>query len=417
MRLGSFWGLPAPAIVVVFDHDRDFLYKCLDKLNTDCNARIVQDVRKEFLVLRQVAKGCSYELPEYDKVSTQYNEMKVVTKGKIEGANDLFTASLVNEVLFSTIEELVKRSGKGKYYKVDKLREAVQQTVEEETFAIGKIGKLPSKVLKKLESANRSTLPVLVKQFGLVEAPPVAISFGGEKVRLGEPEKKVWGYYHQRLDFIDEILARCITGRVAEEVTFGVPFFDMTKRKPASLKYKVIEIFDKAKDYRTSHLIGKCKAECAAELDRFKACLKKYVLEGDEGLDVLSDREFYQVVAQDGMENYRFFEKLAREREMVPSDYQQEDVEMLIEIRKLVLANQNWDEAIGVPNSAEVARRIGICGLSEHSERLFREAIVGTSLVHQGKITKDAEYLEEIQEVVSDVEALLDTLIPVGEEI
>lgn len=417
MRLGSFWGLPAPAILIVFDEDRDFLYKCLSKLDSDSTAGILVDVGKEFSFLKRMVSQCSWSVPEYDRVSEQYSPMKKVVNGRLEGADDFFSMQFRSELVFRCLEEIVKREQRGDYRECSALESGVDNLLANESFQLGKLDKIAKGLVKELSCVEQSCIEGVAEKFRLVRKAPDVLWFGGQKVRLQEDEQRVWQWFKDRIDFIDEILKRCHHGRSREETTFGVPFFDMTKRKPSSLQYKVIDIFDCAKDYKTSHLLVKCIEECSVELAKFKQCLKKYVLSNDDNSVVMDQDTFINVLAAQSNECIDFFGNMLREGIMKYDDYQVEDVEMLCKIFELVVARSDWDKVIGVQDADKVARRIGVCGLSEHSLPLFSEAVSGISLMHQGKIKKSPEYVQEIQSVVSDVDALLQTLLPVGQEI
>lgn len=417
MRLGSFWGLPAPAILVVFDEERDFLYKCLSKLDSDSTAEILVDVGKEFSFLKRILSQCGWGIPAYDRVSEQYSPMKKVVNGSIDGADDFFSVQLRSELVFRCLEEMVKREQRGDYRECSALESSVNRMLASESFQLGKIDKIAKSLVKGLPCAKQSSLEGIAEKFRLVRKAPDVIWFGGQKVRLQENECRVWQWFSERADFIDKILKQCYQGRSSEETTFGVPFFDMTKRKPSSLQYKVIDIFDCAKDYRTSHLLVKCIEECSVELAKFKQCLKRYVLSSDSSPITMDQNTFVNTLAEQSNECIDFFGNLLSEGTMKYDDYQLEDVEMLCKIFELITARSEWDNIIGVPGAAEAAKRIGVCGLSEYSLPLFSEAVAGISLMHQGKIKKSPEYVQEIQAVISDIDALLQTLLPVGREI
>lgn len=133
--------------------------------------------------------------------------------------------------------------------------------------------RLIRKAVKGMDSASHSNIHELSEEFSLKEKTPGSVWHRGKKVELDENMAAVWEYFHERIDCIRECINRCFSKQLKEETVFGLSFFDLIKRKPVSIKYSVMNVFQRVKDRQYVHLLPECKDTCRAEIGKFRKAL------------------------------------------------------------------------------------------------------------------------------------------------
>lgn len=418
MRIGSFWGLPAPMILIVFDGHYDFLQECIAKFNTDANFESVNDVQKEFMALEQACNSADYVLPEFDAVYLKISPLAVVNHGK-SSLGDEVVDRLVTDVSLLVVEKVAKEAILGNFFSVpDNLRGCVDQWFIDNTFSVREVKSVVNKIVKTFSRSEVSPLPELCRKYGLRVVPCDYVYNEGRKVKVTDDLKVVWQWFHDRLDVVSQYTSSLRNTVPVEDMVFGILFFDLIKRKPNSLKYKVIEIFDGAKERQTSHLIAKCIQECSTELAKFEKCVESSVsLDScNDSSDVLTKSKFESILSSQDDECRMFFNRLVYSGSLVVEDLLIQSFEMLVKLYYLICRIGSVEGFFGVSGGIELAAcDIGICGLNNHSLTLFAKSIAGIPLAGHGKVLKTQGELDELNLVLDDVKALLDTLRPVGE--
>ncbi len=431
MRLGNFWGMTVPMSLLIFDGRYEELLSYLSALNTSMSKHLLIDIQKEIVALLSVIGCASYKLPKYEKVIDSLLEMDVVVQdGTIEGDEDgVLFQSVVSEVAYRVLELVLKRAGNGEFYQVPaKLRDYVEDFCRRGEFDGLSASGLPGKILKSFSSGKSLYLGENVKTFQLIKSPPKVIYFGGKKTIVTEILEKVWQFYADRESVLRDMLRCCTTGYQNEEEVFGVPFFSMIKRKPESLRYKVLEIFERASVIAEKRILVDCIRECSEEILKFERLVKEFVIEEGitENTEMMSDSKLAYLshsLFQSEKESDIFIGYLV-EGKLTLSDLKEEDFRLLIALRRRLKEFEkcNLVECFGVEGIRdeeliEECCNIGICGLNKYSIKLFEEALAGVTLSGHGKIQKTREELEKIDQIIADVKALVCTLVPVGGEV
>ena len=417
MQLGGFWGMTAPMMLMAFDGQWEELYKWLGVLNTANNRRILDDTSLEFYALRLAVSSGVYTVSDVDSVSSELSPFTIVTDGCINGKDDFFNQRLLVEFCNDFLKCVISADSRGRFYSVpEDLPGFVKGVLAGKSIKLNEIPKVLRRALKTLPEAAASTLGKAASKFHLSIKAPDVCCIGKEQFVLSDGAKKIWKWFYDRSDVIDRVIDICASRAVAEEMTFGVAFFDMVKRKPLSLKYKVIEIFDRAKERQTAHLVPKCISECATELEKYRKCLDKYVdnprysAGGEKSLMTFED---YQELSGRAGCSY-FFNGLKKEGRFCYWHYTKEHFQMLVYVWERV-SKLEPDKVLGCRNASQVAEETGIFGINYYGIELLEDAISSISLTNKNKIKKDDEDLDVIERILDDVQALLDTLMPVGE--
>lgn len=419
MQLGSFWGMTAPMMVMAFDGQYGKLFSFLDVLNTSVNRCFLDDICLEFQALRAAVGSGVYRTADVDAVSAELSPFTMITDGCVAGKGDFYNQRLLAEFCNNFLACVITADSRGKFYTIpEDLPGFVKSVLAGKSVKLNEIPKILRRAVKTLPEAASSTLDSVAGRYHLTVKAPDVCYRGSEQIILSEEAKSVWEYFYNRADVIETVIDRCSGKAMTEEITFGVSFFDMVKRKPLSLKYKVIEIFDRAKERQTAHLVSKCIGECAAELKKYKECLMKYVdnpryCSGAEDSSMLPG-DFQEVLAGAGGECVAFFNSLAKAGKFKYYEYTREHFQMLVEIWQRV-TSLDPDAVLGCKSSSSVAEEVCIFGINYYGVELLEDAIGCISLTNKSKVKKDDEDLDAIEGILDDVQALLDTLIPVGD--
>lgn len=419
MQLGSFWGMTAPMMLMAFDGQYKELYDFLEVFNTPANRHLLDDVCLEFSALEAVVSSGTYSVADVDGVSSELSPFTVITDGCAEGKDDFFNQRLIAEFCNDFLKCVITADGRGKYYSIPKdLPGFVKGVLSGKSVRLKEVSKILRKALKSLPEETVSSLEQLAAKFHLTMKAPDVCCIGEKQVILSKEAKDIWKYFYDRSEVINTVIKECTGKAVSEDVTFGVAFFDMIKRRPLSLKYKVIEIFDRAKERQTAHLVPKCVKECAEELEKYRKCLCKYVdnprYGTDDGESFIMVEDFQEILKASGPECEDFFNRLAKTERFDYHDYTKEYFQMLVEIWKKA-SQLNPDSVLGCSETPSVAEEAGIFGINYFGIELFEDSISCISLTNKSKIKKDDEDLDVIEGILDDVQALIDTLIPVGD--
>lgn len=282
--------------------------------------------------------------------------------------------------------------------------------------------RLIRKAVKGMDSASHSNIHELSEEFSLKEKTPGSVWHRGKKVELDENMAAVWEYFHERIDCIRECINRCFSKQLKEETVFGLSFFDLIKCKPVSIKYSVMNVFQRVKDRQYVHLLPECRDTCRAEIGKFrKALLQNVDFENNYLDDDLEWDKIGELLADSSRQCQLFFNGMQKNGELLFSDIRFTDMELLIEIFCLIdrvdiqgvaaVLNVHTDD---FDSFCEKCCDIGIHGINSCSMALFRDTITNTLFSERGKIKKSKEDLEELSGHLMDINAFLNTLIPIG---
>ncbi len=430
MRLGNFWGLPAPMILIIFDGHYDLLMKYVCALNTESSSFLLEDIQKEFLALQRVCDSAVYTTPEIESIlddliaGSAFVKDGIITYGNGTEDTSLF-GRLVTELSVEVLKKVISNAEKGKCVKVPAdLRERVQAACESKDFVVEDWKSIVREVVRELPGSTVLDVSEVVESFHLKKTAPKRFYFGQQVTEMTAELQNVWNFYSKREPVIREVLNRISFGYTEEEETFGIPFFNLIHRNPESLRYQVDAVFERAKSRQTARFLPECIEECRCQIDKFKECLKKYVvLEGvtNSSVSQIQNRDkLYSILKTARVETGGLFDDLMRNGYLKLENFQEDTMEMLVQIADLIFDFQ--DEGFNGlwGSSDDVCTKsigIGVCGLNTESTKLFEEAVKQTIVSERGKIERPGETLKALEFVLNDVDALLETLVPVGEVI
>lgn len=441
MRIGSFWGMPAPMVLLAFEDDT--IMQLLDTLNTVLNQQILRDVRAEFAVLCSIEKIVRPVLdkPDFLQVSNSYETVLRVEQGKLvfasstQGTEGLNLATLqqdwMSELTIDLAQKIVDTESRGSGIALtsassDELHGVIQSALAGKSFPLSDTASFILEIVRARRTDHSSLTQQILREFSHSMRIPNSVIVDGEKVLVSDEMRKVMMWYAERLPRIQRIAASINSETMHEEMVFGIPFFDLLKRKPESLIYMVMNKFDYVKNKQTAHGMEIVCADVRDNLDRYRICIDKYTVRRDEKVDLaLLDKEAFERYCESLPEDeHKFMKQCVDSSIFSIDDSTLNDAKVLVDlyrgVRKLNYAYFN--EVFGLnctPRQWDVLVRnlckTCICGLNNYSSELFSEALRNISLAADTKIGKPDEFFEKIERIESDVESLLSTIRPIGE--
>lgn len=426
MKIGGFWGLTAPMIVLAFP-DLDDAKRLFSTMQNTVNTEIMRNLRTEFYMLSHagdfavVDTGSGADALFVRKASTSN-----VVNGMLmtNGMEDSQHVEFVNELTSLLADMIIKGEAKGKFVKCDgsiaMLRKAVTDWIADKTFELSETRRIVRGLYKSMLSDSAAGVTDrLVDNFGFRRALPESIVVDGCTVHVTESMRSVFRYYLDRLDYVRELADSITADPVKEEEVWGSSFYDLIRRKPQSLRYLIISKFEPAKIKPSAALIHSTVDSVKKGLTDFQKCVEEHVsVYGDNnGVKTLSGAEFKSYLNNFEYAKAKFFSKIQY------SDYTVQEFEDLCWIYDRVcrldesFLNREFELSLSATEWEVLARSmcsLCVCGLNLQSLKLFSIAINTTTLATVDNVKKTKEDLDELKIVLADIESLLSTMRPIG---
>ncbi|MEY8333107.1 hypothetical protein AALB53_08385 [Lachnospiraceae bacterium 47-T17] len=431
MRLGGFWGMTAPVLLLAF-HDIGEIKSLISSMQRTVNTDILDDLKTEFYVLSKVS--------DFTVVDTGLNDANAIFIRKantctfenghlmVDGAISQQDAEFTGELTRLLAEMIIKGEQKGKFVNLDgnddivlTLRLCVTRWFKDKSFSLLKTKQMVRALYRSIATAKTCLNSAkIIEAFGFKRVIPDSIMLNGEVVKINASVKAVCSYYVNRLDDIHELLHFITSDPMREEKILDISFFDLIKRKPISFFYIVLSKFEIAKYKPSANLIRNTVDTVWDGVNLYKECINKHVkVYGEsESIDTMTYEFFAELQSAFSKEKRLFFTGIQY------ADFTSEDFAQLSLIydRVSVLSADYFNHEFGLHLSKEewlsVFKEVcDLCvyGLNFHTLALFKSSIDTTTLTFADNVKKDKEYMDSLYKVLDDVESLLSTMRPIGE--
>lgn len=412
MRIGEFWGLPAPMLLLVVQDER----KLCELLS-----HAPSDFKTELLFLKKSVSLCSYELVPFDEVSTSLAPTLQVVNGKVQGQSEITCVQLINEIYWKVVRNLVNSLVKGEKKEITKdLRSVVTQRVKELSFSVSDVDRIAKKIARRIPDGSVD-ITQAVKLFNLTMKVPNCIVVDGNTITLTDIQKNFWQYYLDRIDLIQKCIDACGSGVVEEELIFGNSFFYLVDGKRNKVYDIVRSLFYHIRDRRQDpgYLINTI-VECTHGIDQFRQCFTKYVNASHTNNAIVTETEAYARFAESSQACINFFDSLLRSGSLELKYVSATDLDQMIYLFEMInqFNQSGFTELCSrkvIGSSYDELNAIGICGINDNSLDLFYDAISNKVFNEIINVEKSEEEVKAIYHDLDDIDALLDTLIPIGE--
>lgn len=432
MRIGSYWGIPAPMLLLAYRDDEKLLKEHVNNMRLSGNSEIIENLHKEFVMLKQLKRFLNVSFTIDTPISEQFPNL-LISNGKLLDTtlNPIILEDLKYEILIRVVQMIYDGERKDNFCKIEannlkqELRTVINSYVDSATFEVSELNKVCRKIYKSIKTDEKNILSEkLLAMFPHVEFIPDSVMLNGNRLIITEEMKKVCKYFLDKMPLVDEILQ--ITEVVTEEERriFGVSFFDLLKRKPESLLFLVQNKFDYIKNKQTATAVQAVTKEVRMELDKFIENKNVYVTNSQNEMDhsFFDNSKALRHISAQSADCSLFFTRLLSEG-VRAEDFIESDFVMLLEMFNKIhdLDYTFFCEEFNLDVTEKELESmfydltfLGISGLNLYSIVLFEESIYNITLSEIGTITKSNEYLTTLDQILFDIQSLLKTIKPIG---
>lgn len=443
MRLGSCWGLTAPMLcILVKENGVSVLEPAIDFIKVD--RQIVSDVRTELLFLKKAISSVpkEYSIDGGVKPLNLFDPKIRFVNGKLYGEIDEsdFYISFVSHFLVEVLKDHF-RVGTEFYLDFSEQREdfenriaiieQVKSAIQKEDFYLGDARKILRKLKRKFKASEDTKIAKedstfsyegIASVFSLKSEVKSSFFCGGKSVSFNPDEIKIVEYFVDSLDTIEKLDSMVLANATKDAEVFGVRFRDLIQYKPTYLYYRVQSKFDLIKSKHGSVFLERLVQDMSEASTHFQNLLKSEVITDTEleNRQLGVGKDFWEGKLKDfGKEKRAFFTEAGVDLDRVtPKNFaiissvydlvSQLTIDGLNSIFGVEFSVSEWDSLI------EKLNCIGVCGVNLFSLKLLEKEIGNLIFVPSEFIVKTKEEIETFEMVVSDIDAMLSTIKPIG---
>lgn len=434
MQLGSFYGFTAPMLLLSYDAE---LLSITQGFNAALNRVAAMDTKQELVCFERVLSQIPvlYQ-PKSAGTLEKYSTSAMVQNGELVGSysNEVnaeeiradIIAALGDQCAVRLLEKLQESEEYNnafldRTYFLRNLEELVLSLMKDKTFTLDNINKLTREFIKLFktdgEHHDNSELQNDIMSYCEVSITiPEELSIDGQHFQLSEDERKLILYFKKHHKELKELETGLHITGWNDDAVFNVSFMDFIARKPTSLYYLVINQFDHLKN-SDIRLFPSVYAYVCSEYGKLKSLIQKRLLTEDNTLEMVDVSE----IETDNTELDVYLTEVCAELQidqMAKSDFEKLEklyyhaanltIDSINEICSTKFTKASFEKTM------QTFDDIGLGGLNLVTLSLMQESLKNIIFTDSNKIFKSPNYLEELQKVSNDVEALLGTLQPIG---
>ncbi len=405
MRIGTFFGLTAPMLVLAYDGDMEKMHDIVSKLEESIDRDIVRDLHTElhFLLKANDMLSVRFEIPG-DSWFSDREPDAMVMHGQITGIStpaDVAYIDLKNELTVKLAQRIVDKEQTGKFVKLDNmsadgLEEFVVDYINNNDFYASGIQRLIMSMYQQIKSDDGKPLTdELVNGFRNTKQLPDNLIHNSADVELNEVLRKIFWYFNRNLVDIQRLYDTTKMSSIGDITVFNMPFSDLMHYKPSKIEDIAIQWF---------HYFSENKSLAALQnvVDDFRQSLNTLIMLIDsavvtDGPEVNSEPTFdassYSI--------YSVFPEIAQ--------YTQDEADSLNNIYEKVceMTPKVAAERIGITedefrSAAKDACNIGICGLNAYSLELFKDTLPNVVVSDGFSCHKSLDYMTNLKKSIEN---------------
>ena len=449
MRLGGFWGITAPMLVIAIKQNSiESILPMMKAVST--SREIITDLKVELIyLLRAIDKiPKKYFPPDNFPTIESFDKSIRCANGKLfaEGIDEQdFYMSLVTGCVIYLLKKHDK-SGTDFSLKIESVNgfedpacinnrlvviNKVREIIKDEDFYLSNVTKVYRKVYKELmigeeDSATMLDYKSLATSFMLTEKVPENLIVDGNSVCFSQEELKVVEFFISSRDTILELLSYLKVKEVSENRVFGKTFRELMSRKPTSLYWVTQERFDTVKSKNNGSFLTSLLKEMKQDLKQFKNSMDTEVISKKqrklENLS-LSNKVYLERLDNFNQEKKQLFFEIYSLGFIKPTDLTDDTFNLLSDIYDAVSSlgilglnsffglnytRSDWEKFIKLLN------QIGIYGINLFTKSLFKDSIGNMTFISNSFIVKTDEEINEFKNVISNIQDLVSTIKPIG---
>lgn len=445
MRLGGFWGITAPMLVIATKQNgMESILPMLNAVST--NKEIITDLKAELVYLLHAVDKIpkKYFPPDnfptienFDK-SIRYANGKLYAEGVDE--QDFYMSLATGCVIYL----LKKHSKSGTDFKIEiksvsgiedpacinnrlVVINKIKEIIKNDDFYLSNLTKVYRKVSKELKTNDKGCdYKALATSFLLNEKVPENLIVNGNSLSFSQEELKVIEFFISSRDTILELLSHLKVKEITDNRVFGKTFRELMMRKPTSLYWATQERFDIIKSKNNESFLTSLLKEMKTDLKQFENSLQTEVISKKQykaGNLSLSSKVYLERINSFSQEKRQFFLEIYSLGFIKPDDLVDDTFSLLSNIYDIVdcigilglnkffnlsYTRSEWEKFIKSLN------QIGICGINLFSMNLFKDSIGNMTFISNYFIVKTDEEILEFKNVLSNIKDLVSTIKPIG---
>lgn len=448
MKIGGFWGLTAPMLVILAKNiGTEKTKDMISTINKNVNSDIIDDLRTELVYLYNAAdkfpRSFSSKMMPTNLVSKK--TYLTIRKGKLVGLKpadnqeellqDLYyeitvkVALDITKELYSGNQHFCLSAGDTIIQMRSNLFRYVKDYLQDKTFRLNNTWAICKDIVDSLrDDVSHFTDRVLLCGAFDIEVGFLSnINVNGVQYNFSDSDLSIIDYVLDQ-EVILEILNNLNIFKYNELLVFDTPFRELICRAPSSLLFLIINKFDLVKTKRHYSFLQNLVIELKHDLELFKQYFASEVICADKkvvkDIDILNTKRYKEIIQTYDNDKFLFFSEILANGYVKASDLKVEDLTTISNIYDYVillnkdtlnsLFNVNYDDLEWDRLSRKFVE-VGICGINLYSIELLKDSIRTTSFVSVTKFEKSKENIEAFYKIISDIEALLDTIKPIGE--
>lgn len=425
MKLGAFWGMTAPMLLLAYDNVEDIVHTI--RFTRDATAGdAIEHLHTELHYLKQASKFMTCELTQPEGGWFSDNEHSAqIAQGTVVGSScpiDMALIDVRNELTIRVAQKIIDGERKGTFVSTNvksrsDLEDLANSTIANSTFAASAIPRVAGKLYRELKDASGTAISAqLLSEFQSTTKLLDSFLPGLEDVEQRQCIAKIFDFYMDRMNDIDILLHETIAKTKADAKVFDMELSDLLRRKPNFLNFVTIRWFKYLSASNTGSGSNQGPVLLSAVED-FSNNLTKFV----EMLDssVVSTESRYTEKRAFDTRNFAVSSIIKN-----VDDFDENDLIALDEIytRVMHLSISEMAEKFGVDEEVlSVCMRkacdVGICGLNSRTAVLFTESVNNVILSDPFVCSKSHEYLQELQIAIDNATAVVNNIKPIGAEL
>lgn len=458
MKLGNFYGLTAPNIIILREQfDEDDFIKAVALLNNPVDKNFIARAKEELGFFRKALDNIPVKytndlslnvLSENSDVIIEHGTLKGVSNAQL--VLEQIKRYLAVKVACYVSQPNVKNTldvnifkGKASVSDVRKIfNSVITDYLNENDIRLGDlivyqeesnvfINKLSRKFLdrrgdKILTNEKEKLHQVIVKAFQLEEEILPKIQIDNKEILLNDNEVKIIKWFKNHRDTLNSCLPIMMEKIItSNQKVFSMPFRDLVFRRPERLISEVVHFYKSANvSTGREKMIKNIRANIIEQLDIFKNLFEENVIQ--QG--TLEEKKFFVVTLNSEVDG-ESLTILKRALKNYDLEIENCDEDKLITISKLFdfsrkLTKEFYDEIFNVKMSVsewdftiKKLNSLGIAGLNFYSTHLFIRSLKAYSFDDKIKIKKSPKEIENYESVLQEINAFLDSQLPLGTEI
>mgnify|MGYP007106266091 CR=1 FL=1 len=439
MRLAGFYGFTAINLMAIQDSTNVISY--VQNLNSILNDQILRDLSKEFYFLGRSLDSLELELESKEaKDFYQIAPLCTIQGTEIKCPSEINYDDFCDMACSAGVLALDVAIKRGRNINLSDLNDMDLMAVKDylldltiqflsnysQRFVADRFADSFGKLFIKHFSGNSrdvSNYSKILKACHIQQVVPKVLYQNNVKYELSDNNRKVIQFLIKRRTLIDDFLKSINVTNIVEDKIFGTPFTTLISRDPRSIFYAVRDRFSYA--VGADSMLLNVLQEVKTEIAKFKSLKDEKVRHISTSCkEVEVTRDEYSKFIEKFPENKRtFFISIIENGYVVIEDISWNDLESLSNL--FDLANNitlSWyNSKFGTNYSKSTfydeivtLNSLGLAGLNSCTFDLFKESMQSIVLSMTNVYEKSDEYFTALDNVLSVVDELLDTIISIS---